>query len=92
MGEESGWRVRPVKLLGFRHFHNLGPLTDEMRDRPYPDFVQPIYAAIAESYDASLRLPEENKNAFVEIAWAAKVTEAAHLPLLIAALQATGIS
>lgn len=86
VGEESGWRVRPLELLGFRHFRHLGPLTPEMADRPYPDFVQPVYVAVAESYDESLRLPEEeNKNAFVDAMWAEAVTQPDHRPMLIAA-------
>jgi hypothetical protein len=44
VGEETGWMVEPIKMVGFRHFQHLGPNV-EGNDRPYPDFIQPIYAA-----------------------------------------------
>lgn len=91
VGEESGWRVRPIALLGFRHFRHLGPLTDEMADRPYPEFLQPIYAAVAEAYDPALLLLGENPCEFVDAAWAERVTQVDHRPLLIAALLAAGL-
>ena len=86
VAEESGWRVEPRALVGFRHFHHLGPLTPQMADRPYPDFLQPVYAAVADTYDARLLLSGEAPCRFVESGWAEEVTKASHRPLLIAAL------
>ena len=86
IAEESGWRVRPCGIVGFRHFHHLGPLTPPMADRPYPDFLQPIYAAAAETYDPSVLLPKEAPCRFVDAAWAEQLTRPEHRPLLAAAL------
>lgn len=44
VSEETGWAVNPVRMVGFRHFHHLGPNV-EGNDRQYPDFIQPIFAA-----------------------------------------------
>lgn len=89
VGEETGWRVTPHSILGFRYFHHLGPLTPEMADRPYPDFVQAIYAAVAETYDPELLLPGEAPCRLVEAEWAEAVTSPSHRPLLAAALSVT---
>ncbi|MEO6044749.1 MAG: NUDIX domain-containing protein [Tepidiformaceae bacterium] len=89
VGEESGWLVTPHRLLGFRHFRHLGPLTPQMADRPYPDFLQPIYAAFAEKYDATLLLPDKKPCEFVDAVWAVEVTKSSHRPLLAAALLVT---
>ena len=86
LGEESGWRVRPRSIVGFRHFRHLGPLTAAMADRPYPDFLQPIYAATAETYDGALVLPGEWPCALVDVGWAVEMTRPDHRPLLTAAL------
>lgn len=88
VGEETGWRVRPGPIIGYRHFHHLGPLTAEMADRPYPDFVQPIFAATAESYDSALLATGEAPAGMVDIAWARRVTRTHHRPLLDAAERA----
>jgi ADP-ribose pyrophosphatase YjhB (NUDIX family) len=90
IGEESGWRVTALGVIGFRHLRHLGPLTREMADRPYPDFLQPIYAATAEDYDAGLLLPGEKPCRFVDAVWAVEATRPDHRPLLAAALRATG--
>jgi hypothetical protein len=60
-----------------------------MADRPYPDFLQPIYAATAEVYDGDLLLPKEAPCRFVDADWALEVTKPAHRPLLAAALRVT---
>ena len=88
VGEETGWRVVPGPIIGYRHFRHLGPLTPEMADRPYPDFVQAIYAAAADGYDATLLLSGEAPAGLVDVAWARSVTQAEHLPLLDAAVRA----
>ena len=48
--EETGWRLGPLKRLGFHHFHHIG---EHPPDFPYVwrDFVQPIFVADAGSYD-----------------------------------------
>ncbi len=87
VGEESGWRVKPLSIVGFRHLHHSGPPHPRMADRPYPDFLQPIFAATAETYDAGLLLPSENPCELVDADWAQKATRPSHRPLLVAALQ-----
>ena len=89
--EETGWHVEPRKVIGFRHFRQLGPPHPQMADRPYPEFVQPIYAATAQDYDATALLPGEEPCAFVDVGWALLVTDPAHRPLLQAAVEATGL-
>jgi ADP-ribose pyrophosphatase YjhB (NUDIX family) len=87
VGEESGWVVAPLALIGFRHLHHLGPPHPQMARRPYPDFVQPIFAAAAVAQDTTLLLPDERPTAFVEAAWAVAVTNPAERPLLVRALE-----
>jgi 8-oxo-dGTP pyrophosphatase MutT (NUDIX family) len=91
VGEETGWRVRPKGIIGFRHFRHLGPPHPQMADRPYPDFVEPIYAAIGEEFDPSLMLTGEDPCEFVDAGWAVQVTEVPQRPLLHAALRVTGV-
>ena len=92
IGEESGWLVNPHGIVGFRHFHHLGPPQLSMADRPYPDFLEPIFAAVAVRYDADLLLPGEKPCEFVDARWAEEVTTPTHRPLLAAALHATETS
>jgi ADP-ribose pyrophosphatase YjhB (NUDIX family) len=91
VSEETGWRTDPKAVVGFRHFRHLGPPHPQMVDRPYPDFVQPVYAATAVEFDASLLLPDEIPCEFVEAGWALEVTAPPQRPLLRAALEATGL-
>lgn len=91
VGEETGWRIQPNGIVGFRHFRHLGPPHPQMADRAYPDFVEPIYAATSEKFDPTLMLPDEDPCEFVEAEWAVQVTEAPQRPLLHAALRATGL-
>ena len=44
--EETGWLIEPIGMIGFRHFHHLDPRSDRT-DRPYPDFIQPIFSSKA---------------------------------------------
>ena len=53
VGEETGWKVQPLEMIGFRHFFQQEPLSAKT-DRPYPDFIQPIYAARAIAFDPAL--------------------------------------
>lgn len=90
VAEETGWRVSPIRQIGFRHFFHLEPHSPQS-DRPYPDFIQPIYAARAEVFSpefivAGDRIPAE----FVDYEVAAKWIEPTQVPLLHAALVAVG--
>ena len=85
VGEETGWQVDPVQMIGFRHFFHLEPRSGKT-DRPYPDFLQPIFAARAITYNANLTLPHDSIPAqFIDYAIAEGVTESAQRPLLRAA-------
>jgi ADP-ribose pyrophosphatase YjhB (NUDIX family) len=85
VGEETGWYVQPIRMIGFRHFFHLQPRS-EKSDRPYPDFIQPIFAARANAYNASLALPEDLIPAqFIDLVTADRLTESAQRPLLRAA-------
>jgi len=85
VGEETGWQVEPLGMIGFRHFFHLEPRS-EKSDRPYPDFIQPIFAARAIAYNATLARPDDVIPAqFIDLATADRLTEAAQRPLLRAA-------
>ena len=92
VAEETGWLVEPAAIVGFRHFHHLGPPHPALADRPYPDFLQPVYAAVATAHDRDLLLPDETPCDFVDAKWALEVTEVTQRPLLVAALRALGAS
>lgn len=47
--EETGWTIRDTKLLGFMHFHHLGP-KPEGYSYPHPDFIWPIYIAEVDDF------------------------------------------
>jgi hypothetical protein len=51
--------VEPIVVVGYRHFHHLGDGHPQLADRPYPDFVQPVYAAVARRADRDRLLPDE---------------------------------
>jgi 8-oxo-dGTP pyrophosphatase MutT (NUDIX family) len=89
VAEETGWNVLVGEIVGFRHFEHLGPPHPQMADRPYPDFIQPIYAAEAQNFDAALLLPDEHPAEFVDAEWALSATHPAQRPLLAAALKAS---
>jgi 8-oxo-dGTP pyrophosphatase MutT (NUDIX family) len=52
--EETGWSLTSLRLLGFKQFHHLTPKPDNYA-YPYPDFLQVIYAATAETYHEDQR-------------------------------------
>lgn len=88
VAEETGWHITPAKIIGFRHFFHLEPQSSKS-DRPYPDFVQPIYAARAEAFVpesiiAGDRIPAE----FMPYETAENLIEPAQRPLLRAAMNA----
>lgn len=57
-GEETGYRIEPLAILGYRHFHQLDARSSET-DRPYPDFIQPILLSRALEKDDSLLITED---------------------------------
>lgn len=86
VGEETGWRVAPGRMIGFRHFIHLGARPAQS-DRPYPEFVQPIYAALALQRDRSLLVPMDHVPAeFFDLEATELKTEPAQRPLLHAAV------
>ncbi len=88
VGEETGWRILPVGIIGYRHFHQLEPKSKKS-DRPYPDFVQLIYAARTVSHDPDLLISSDQIPAtFLELSNALESTNQKHRPLLIAAANA----
>jgi 8-oxo-dGTP pyrophosphatase MutT (NUDIX family) len=56
--EETGWSLRSLRLLGFKHFHHLGPRPDGYA-YPYPDFLQVVYTAVAEAYHPDQRIVDD---------------------------------
>ncbi len=85
VGEETGWHVEPIRTIGFRHFFHLEPRS-ESTDRPYPDFIQPIFVARAIAYSASLVLADDLIPArFIDFVTAYELTESMQQPLLRAA-------
>jgi 8-oxo-dGTP pyrophosphatase MutT (NUDIX family) len=67
VGEESGWIVKPLGVIGFIHCRHL----DEQRPdwgRPAPDFVDPIFVSAAIRPDATLLAENEPRCCFVPIA------------------------
>lgn len=47
--EETGWTLAQTAVIGFVHFRHLGPRPDDY-PYPYPDFVQAVFAAVADVY------------------------------------------
>jgi 8-oxo-dGTP pyrophosphatase MutT (NUDIX family) len=50
VGEETGWRVGDLHVIGTMHFHPIGEGMDG-----FTDFVQVVFAATALDFDAGLR-------------------------------------
>jgi 8-oxo-dGTP pyrophosphatase MutT (NUDIX family) len=46
VGEEAGWAIDEIRLLGFSHFHHLTPVPVN-HPHPYSDFFNIIYTAEA---------------------------------------------
>ena len=88
VAEETGWRVKPIKMIGFRHFFHTEPRSPKT-DRPYPDFIQPIFVAMAESFDPQTIISGDRiPAAFIDYAKVqARIVEEQR-PLLRAALDA----
>ena len=47
--EETGWTLKGLTILGFMHFHHLGPRPASYL-YPYPDFIWLIYTAQVNDY------------------------------------------
>ncbi|HEX3271610.1 MAG TPA: NUDIX domain-containing protein [Ktedonobacterales bacterium] len=56
--EETGWSLASLRLLGFKHFHHLAPKPDGYA-YPYPDFLQVVYKAVAETYHPDQRIVDD---------------------------------
>lgn len=56
--EETGWMLAAVHLLGFKHFHHLNPQPPDY-PYPYPDFLQVVYAARADTYVVGARRTDD---------------------------------
>jgi 8-oxo-dGTP pyrophosphatase MutT (NUDIX family) len=56
--EETGWSLTAIQPLGFKHFHHLAPKPDGYA-YPYPDFLQAVYAATAETHHQDQRTIDE---------------------------------
>ncbi|HEX8234582.1 MAG TPA: NUDIX hydrolase [Abditibacteriaceae bacterium] len=54
VAEETGWRVSPAGVIGFIHCRHLNEQRPDW-GRPAPDFIDPLFAVLAESFDASLK-------------------------------------
>lgn len=66
VAEETGWKVSPVAVIGFIHCRHL----DEQRpdwERPAPDFIDPLFAVLAQTFDERLREPTAPHCEFVSI-------------------------
>ena len=88
VGEETGWRIMPHQMIGFRHFFHLEP-PSAASDRPYPDFIQPIFAASAVAFDPRLLLTDDRTPAeFMNFSTAEQVTDSAQRVLLYATADA----
>lgn len=54
VGEETGWLVDDLRLIGAKHFQHLSPKPPRY-PHPYPIFLQLIYAGRAQRYCAELK-------------------------------------
>lgn len=88
VGEETGWRINPLGMIGFRHFCQLESRSEDS-DRPYPDFIQPIYAARAVAFEPDLLLLSHQIPAeFLDLSEAERSIEVAQHPLIHSAVDA----
>lgn len=66
VGEETGWRILPVGVIGYIHAQHL----DEQRPawgRPAPDFIDPLFAVEALEFDQALLEPAAVRCEFIAI-------------------------
>lgn len=57
IGEETGWSLDQVAIIGFMHFLHLDPKPPGYR-YPYPGFLQVVYAAEALTYSAEIMVED----------------------------------
>jgi 8-oxo-dGTP pyrophosphatase MutT (NUDIX family) len=55
--EETGWKVSGETMLGWMHFHHLSPKPPD-HPYPYPDSIQVMYTAVAESFSPADKLDD----------------------------------
>jgi hypothetical protein len=55
--EESGWHIDHLRAFACLHYHHLTPRPEHYA-YAYPDFLQPVYAAVATTYTPQARLPD----------------------------------
>jgi 8-oxo-dGTP pyrophosphatase MutT (NUDIX family) len=58
VGEETGWLVEPIGVIGFIHARHLDAQRPKW-GRPAPDFVDPLFAVAAVRYEPARKLPGE---------------------------------
>lgn len=58
VGEEAGWDIGAIRLLGFSHFYHLTPVP-ENHPYPHPDFFMALYTAEAMTPLAHVRLAND---------------------------------
>jgi len=66
VAEETGWKVSPIGVIGFIHCRHL----DEQRpnwERPAPDFIDPLFVVLAETFDKTLMDLGEPQCEFVSV-------------------------
>lgn len=66
VAEETGWKFSPVGVIGFIHCRHL----DQQRPnwgRPAPDFIDPLFAVVAEAFDETLMDSTAPKCEFVSV-------------------------
>lgn len=86
VAEETGWNISPLRLIGFRHFFQTEPCSPA-NNRPYPDFIQPVYAALALNFDRNILIPDDQLPAeFWELKAVEDVIDPPQRPLLHAAV------
>jgi 8-oxo-dGTP pyrophosphatase MutT (NUDIX family) len=66
VAEETGWRVKPVAVIGFIHTRHLDGQRPEW-GRPAPNFIDPLFAVTAEEYEPALRGASETRCEFLPI-------------------------
>jgi 8-oxo-dGTP pyrophosphatase MutT (NUDIX family) len=64
VAEETGWNVSPVAVIGFTHCHHLDGQRPDW-GRPAPDWIDPCFAVLAETFDARLIEADAARCAFV---------------------------
>lgn len=66
VAEETGWRVSSLGVIGFIHCRHLDEQRPEWR-RPAPDFIDPLFAVVAQTFDAKLMDSTDANCEFVPI-------------------------